>query len=190
MTGQSGAHTNRPELVAVHGYDTKFAMHALRLGVQGTELLTTGRITLPVPEPDLSYLRQIRRGEIGLDEVVDRIDRAAARLTMGDVIHTQRRARLGVLVVIAAPVHIAVSRCRLNDHPSWLAFSLVALANSVVLLADRGARTPHDVGQNGAERRRLGGVRAHGQHVGSRLGSPARRYPSITDTESLSSLVT
>ena len=40
------------ELVAVHGYDTKYAMHALRLGLQGIELLTTGRITLPVPEPD------------------------------------------------------------------------------------------------------------------------------------------
>ena len=54
MTGEVGAHTNRPELVAIHGYDTKYAMHALRLGVQGVELLTTGRITLPVPEPDLS----------------------------------------------------------------------------------------------------------------------------------------
>jgi uncharacterized protein len=31
MTGQAGAHTNRPELVAIHGYDTKCAMHALRL---------------------------------------------------------------------------------------------------------------------------------------------------------------
>lgn len=51
MTGEVGAHTNRPELVAVHGYDTKYAMHALRLGYQGVEMLTTGRITLPVPEP-------------------------------------------------------------------------------------------------------------------------------------------
>ena len=63
MTGQAGAHTNRPELVAAHGYDTKYAMHALRLGLQGIELLTTGRITLPVPEPDRIYLRSIRRGE-------------------------------------------------------------------------------------------------------------------------------
>ena len=80
MTGESGAHTNRPELVAIHGYDTKFAMHALRLGVQGVELLTQGRISLPIPEPDLSYLRAIRRGEIGLDEVVAQVDRAEARL--------------------------------------------------------------------------------------------------------------
>jgi hypothetical protein len=44
-------------------------MHALRLGLQGIELLTTGRITLPVPEPDRAYLRSIRRGERPLTEV-------------------------------------------------------------------------------------------------------------------------
>jgi hypothetical protein len=81
MTGEVGAHTNRPELVAVHGYDTKFAMHALRLGLQGVELLTTGRISLPVPEPDLSYLRSIRRGELGLREVTEAVAIAEAKLT-------------------------------------------------------------------------------------------------------------
>ena len=81
MTGQTGAHTNRPELVAVHGYDTKYAMHALRLGLQGVELLTTGRITLPVPEPDRGYLRSIRLGERPLAEVLEAIAAAEARLT-------------------------------------------------------------------------------------------------------------
>lgn len=81
MTGQAGAHTNRPELVAVHGYDTKFAMHALRLGIQGVELLSTGRITLPVPDPDRAYLRAIRRGEVGRQEVVAAVSGAEARLT-------------------------------------------------------------------------------------------------------------
>ena len=80
MTGESGAHTNRPELVTAHGYDTKFAMHALRLGVQGVELLTTGRITLPVPEPERSYLRSIRRGEVPVADVLDAIDDAESRL--------------------------------------------------------------------------------------------------------------
>jgi hypothetical protein len=80
MTGQVGAHTNRPELVAVHGYDTKYAMHALRLGIQGIELLTTGRITLPVPEPHRAYLRSIRRGERPLAEVLDAVSDAEARL--------------------------------------------------------------------------------------------------------------
>lgn len=80
MTGGPGAHTNRPELVAVHGYDTKYAMHALRLGIQGVELLTTGRITLPVPEPARSRLRAVRRGEVPLAEVVAAIDEAEADL--------------------------------------------------------------------------------------------------------------
>jgi hypothetical protein len=80
MTGAPGGHTNRPELVAVHGYDTKYAMHALRLGIQGVELLRTGRITLPVPEPSRTYLRSVRHGEVPLTEVVGAIDRAAADL--------------------------------------------------------------------------------------------------------------
>lgn len=71
MAGEPGAHTGRSELVARHGYDTWFAMHALRLGLQGVELLTTGRITLPVPEPGLSRLKAIRQGELSLKEVVE-----------------------------------------------------------------------------------------------------------------------
>jgi uncharacterized protein len=81
MTGQSTAHTNRPELVAAHGYDTKYAMHALRLGLQGVELLSTGRITLPIPRPDRDYLRSIRRGEVPLADVLAAIDDAERRLT-------------------------------------------------------------------------------------------------------------
>lgn len=80
MTGQAGAHTNRPELVAVHGYDTKYAMHALRLGLQGIEFLTTGRITLPVPEPHRAYLRSVRRGDVPLAEVLDAITSAEIQL--------------------------------------------------------------------------------------------------------------
>lgn len=64
----------------MHGYDTKFAMHALRLGVQGVEFLTSGRISLPVPEPQLSYLRAVRRGEIELAEVVEAVVKAERRL--------------------------------------------------------------------------------------------------------------
>lgn len=70
MLGLRGKHTNRPELVAVHGYDTKFAMHMLRLGVQGVELLTEGRITLPIAEPTLSKLREVRRGVWRKDDVL------------------------------------------------------------------------------------------------------------------------
>ena len=64
----------------MHGYDTKYAMHALRLGIQGVELLSTGRITLPVPEPSRAYLRSVRHGEVPLTEVVAAIDQAEADL--------------------------------------------------------------------------------------------------------------
>jgi hypothetical protein len=49
--------------------------------LQGIELLTTGRITLPVPEPDRAYLRSIRRGERQPAEVLDDVAGAEARLT-------------------------------------------------------------------------------------------------------------
>jgi hypothetical protein len=80
MTGESGAHTNRPELVAQFGYDCKFAMHALRLGLQGREYLTTGRISLPIPEPEVLALREVRRGEWELPAVVEWVQRLEAEL--------------------------------------------------------------------------------------------------------------
>ncbi len=81
MTGESGAHTNRRELVAQFGYDCKFAMHALRLGIQGIEYLQTGRITLPIPEPELSALREVRRGEWDLARVLEWTAQLEAGLT-------------------------------------------------------------------------------------------------------------
>lgn len=54
----------REELIEAHGFDTKFAMHMCRLGLQGVEYLQTGRLTLPVPEPHLSNLRELRSGKM------------------------------------------------------------------------------------------------------------------------------
>jgi predicted nucleotidyltransferase len=73
--------TRTRELSREHGYDTKYAMHALRIAVQGTELIADGRITLPVPEPQRSRLMKVRRGQPTLDEVVAELDGATARLT-------------------------------------------------------------------------------------------------------------
>ena len=55
-------------------------MHALRLGIQGVELLTTGAISLPVPQPARDYLRAVRRGEVALHDVVDAVAAAEAEL--------------------------------------------------------------------------------------------------------------
>ncbi len=56
-------------------------MHALRLGLHGIELLTTGRVTLPIPEPHRAYLRSIRRGRRPLAEVLDAVADAETQLT-------------------------------------------------------------------------------------------------------------
>src|SRR4051794_1707297 len=71
---------NRPELVEAHGYDTKYAMHAARLGYQGLELLTNGRLTLPMPEPERSRVMAIRTGARSFDEAIVEIERVEARL--------------------------------------------------------------------------------------------------------------
>ena len=77
---RGAAHTNRPELVARFGYDTKYAMHMLRLGVQGIEYVTTGRLTLPIPEPHGSMLRDVRHGKYTRGEVLAMADANEAAL--------------------------------------------------------------------------------------------------------------
>jgi hypothetical protein len=72
--------TRTRELSTEHGYDTKYAMHALRIAHQGQELLRTGRITLPVAEPAREELRQIRRGQVPLRDILSRLHTAAAEL--------------------------------------------------------------------------------------------------------------
>jgi hypothetical protein len=47
-------------------------MHMLRLGFQGVELLTTGRLSLPMREPDRSYLLDVRRGKISEQDCLTR----------------------------------------------------------------------------------------------------------------------
>jgi hypothetical protein len=74
MLGIRHGLTNRPELIAKHGFDTKFAYHAVRIGHQGAELLSTGRITLPIAEPMRSWLLDVRLGNVDKQVVLDAID--------------------------------------------------------------------------------------------------------------------
>lgn len=80
LKGERARNVIRPELVERYGYDTKFAMHALRLAYQGVEYLTDYRVTLPVPEPHLSVLRSVRAGEVSFAEAVALIEAAEAEL--------------------------------------------------------------------------------------------------------------
>lgn len=71
---RGGKHTNRPELIERYGFDTKYAMHMLRLGYQGIEYMRHGRITLPMPDADASYLRDVRAGKVELADVLHEAD--------------------------------------------------------------------------------------------------------------------
>ena len=63
--GQKNIH--RAELEKAHGYDTKYAMHVIRLYLEATEYMQTGNITLPNPKVDL--LIAIRNGKYKRSEI-------------------------------------------------------------------------------------------------------------------------
>ena len=76
----AGRHGKRPALVGEHGFDTKLAMHALRVLGEGVELMRHGRITLPRPEPERAYLTAVRRGQVPKDDVLAACDARLAEL--------------------------------------------------------------------------------------------------------------
>jgi predicted nucleotidyltransferase len=63
--GQKNIH--RAALEEQHGYDTKYAMHVIRLYLEGKEYIETGKITLP--NPKVSLLVAIRQGQYKRHEV-------------------------------------------------------------------------------------------------------------------------
>lgn len=65
--GQRGG-GGRVELIDAHGYDTKYAMHCARLGLQCLELLDTGALQLPMQDEPAEWLRAVRRGDVTFDE--------------------------------------------------------------------------------------------------------------------------
>lgn len=80
--------TNRPELVEKYGFDTKYAYHMVRLGLQGVELRSTGRITVPIPEDDRRWLVDLRRGLVSQEDALYRaaeLEREVEALIWSDV---------------------------------------------------------------------------------------------------------
>lgn len=74
LLGERGQrNVKRPELEETHGYDTKYAMHMLRLGYQGRELLETGRLSLPMREEERRRVFAVRRGEVPFNDVLTEI---------------------------------------------------------------------------------------------------------------------
>jgi uncharacterized protein len=70
LTGEKGRGKKgqRPEYIGKYGYDTKAAMHALRLLYECLELMVHCRITLPRPEKEL--LIEVRSGNWTFERVL------------------------------------------------------------------------------------------------------------------------
>ena len=68
LLGQKGQkNIHRAEIEELYGYDTKYAMHVIRLYGEAKELMEKGRITLPRPDKD--ELVAIRKGKYSLGEI-------------------------------------------------------------------------------------------------------------------------
>jgi predicted nucleotidyltransferase len=74
ITGEAGRGTKgrRPEYECIHGYDSKAAMHCLRLYYECIELMREGRITLPRPERN--FLIEVRQGTLTLEDFDQKAD--------------------------------------------------------------------------------------------------------------------
>lgn len=76
---------NRPELEEKYGFDTKYAMHILRLGFQGVELLLTGKLSFPMQEKERAFCYATRQGEVPLNDVLTKA--GELERTIKDLIH-------------------------------------------------------------------------------------------------------
>jgi hypothetical protein len=98
----------RPELVAKYGYDTKYACHALRLGIQGIEVATWGRLTLPMAEEDRDVVLTVKRGEVDRETAIEWINLRAEALA--------ELLRAGKSPLPEKPDYAAASRWLVSAH--------------------------------------------------------------------------
>jgi len=73
-----GKHGQRNELAEQFGYDVKAAMHALRLLLEGIEVMRHATITFPRPEK--ATLLEVRTGKWSQDRVIQEAQRLFAEL--------------------------------------------------------------------------------------------------------------
>ncbi|MBU1749715.1 MAG: nucleotidyltransferase domain-containing protein [Chloroflexi bacterium] len=109
QTWRRNRHPARAELERQYGYDTKHAMHLLRLLQEGCELVETGQ--MQVYRPDREWLRAVREGLLSYEEVL--------------ALATETEARLGQLLVAAPlpkePDYAAAEALVIELHERFLA---------------------------------------------------------------------
>lgn len=78
--GRRSAVPNRPELIAKYGWDVKYGSHALRLAYEGLEIVTSGTLTLPIPEPVRSRVLAVKTGAWTRDQTARAIEDIEAEI--------------------------------------------------------------------------------------------------------------
>lgn len=99
----------RPEIIAEHAYDTKYAMHAARLGLQCIELLTTDHLQLPIASPHVDWLIDVREGNIPFDQWLEQcviLDERMEKLQYDDTI--PKGPRTDEIVELSIKLHRTV----------------------------------------------------------------------------------
>lgn len=108
----TGRHGQRAELTTEFGYDTKAAMHAVRLLDEGIELMRTGRVTFP--RPNVGELIRIRQGAYSLDAVCSYVSRLREELIQAESSSKlqPRPDRLTVSAVVAGTYFVHYDKLR------------------------------------------------------------------------------
>jgi predicted nucleotidyltransferase len=71
LKGERGQmRTTRSALIEQYGFDTKYAMHVLRLGYQGMRFMDTGMIECPIAPPMRNFLLGVRQGQQSFEGVI------------------------------------------------------------------------------------------------------------------------
>lgn len=93
-------HATRPELVERYGWDTKTGYHALRLAIQGKQLMDAAHIDLPMRDEDREFLLAVRHGEYSREWVIEethrRVDLLKAAIAQSRLPETVDRAEVSV----------------------------------------------------------------------------------------------
>lgn len=81
LLGRTNKRTNRPELVSLHGYDSKYGAHLIRLLWAGLDLVRDRTFHLPMKPEQVEFLREIRGGEVPLEDLLALSDKLEHELT-------------------------------------------------------------------------------------------------------------
>jgi predicted nucleotidyltransferase len=80
MLGLRTKKVTRTDLIDKYGWDVKYGMHAIRLAIQGIEIMEEGRLTLPMKRDARALVRSIREGKMTESEALDTLEHYESEL--------------------------------------------------------------------------------------------------------------